>query len=295
MESAATYARQAISIDEFTAHWTQEIKASCVSITERLKALDIRLPELWELLQQVECELLPENVVDRVIGNYAFENYQDPDKFLGVLKNLIENNPGAIIDYRKVTSALEEKGLYLQSRKSEVDIQTEFKHASGPLKVYRSEIQGIHIERQETDDLLKWIRKSGSNNRIAFLVDAAGSGKSVIMKDLLEKLEAEQIPALAIKADTLGEITNEGQLQEALNLSDSPEAMLSVTSTNNTTVLLVDQLDALSQTFARNQDCLDVMIRLIARASRIRGVSVVVFLTANLTQSYVKSNLKNLP
>jgi hypothetical protein len=111
--NAAAYARQAISIDEFIARWNREIETSCTSMIERLKGLDICLPELWELLKQVECELLPENVVDRVIGDYAFDHYQDPDKFLGVLKNLIENNPGAIIDYRKVTSALEERGLYL--------------------------------------------------------------------------------------------------------------------------------------------------------------------------------------
>lgn len=134
----------------------------------------------------------------------------------------------------------------------------------------------MHIDRQETKDLLEWIAKLSTNKEVAFLLDMAGAGKSVIMKDLLESLETKGIVVLAIKADTLSSITNESQLQEALNLSDSLEAMFSVASKNKTTILLIDQLDALSLTFARNQNCLDLMMRLITRVARINNVRVIV-------------------
>ncbi len=273
LNGLAEYARQAISTKEFTSNWTQQIEKDCKCISENLKA---DCGELWEMLKKVECIHLTNDTADRYIWDYACQQYQAPEKFISVIKDLIENNPSAIINYEKIQKKLEDNGLYHMSVISEKDILNEFQKASGTLRLYRSNIQGVHLERPETNHLFEWIKTTSESNQVAFLIDIAGSGKSVIMKDLLERLEKEGMPVLAIKADTLSSITNEDQLKSALNISDSPEAMLSLTGKDKTAVMLVDQLDALSQTFARSQDCLDLMIRLIGRVARIRNVRIVV-------------------
>jgi hypothetical protein len=273
LKSLAEHAKQSVSYAEFKQTLTDQWKIECEAMTAKL---NVEIPELWGMLQKVECILLPPQVIDDRIGDYAHERYKDADKFVLVLGDFIENNPGRLIDREMIRKVLEEKGLYPLPRISDEEAKAEFRQASAPLRLYRSDIRGVHIERQETETLFEWIKTPSGDNRLAFLLDIAGSGKSVIMKDLLLKLEDEGTPVVAIKADVLGSIIDESQLQSALALSDSPEKLLSLASRDRKAVMLVDQLDGLSQTFARNQDCLDVMIRLITRGARIDNVYVVV-------------------
>lgn len=109
LKNLAQYAQQAISPDEFSNNWTNDVKENSKCITENL---DINITELWQMLQKIECIHLTEDLVDRYISDYASERYTDTDKFVSVLKKLIEDNPGRLIDCDKVIAVLEEKGLY---------------------------------------------------------------------------------------------------------------------------------------------------------------------------------------
>ena len=87
-------------------------------------------------------------------------------------------------------------------------IQT-FADISAALEAHISKIGNYHIERQETNTLIDWIKQSqepidplDNEKRIALLLGKAGSGKSVIMKDILLALQNDvHYNVLAFKSD----------------------------------------------------------------------------------------------
>lgn len=67
-----------------------------------------------------------------------------------------------------------------------------------------ADLENSHIERDETQNLLSWLKSEGNDNegnkdKIALLVGKPGSGKTVILRDLIHKLKNENIPCLELK------------------------------------------------------------------------------------------------
>ena len=99
--------------------------------------------------------------------------------------------------------------IYLNSKDSSLtkeQIIENFNSASIDLSSYKNTFgDKIQIDRNETTLLFNWIVNElpSKESNIAILSGGAGYGKSVILKDLFEKLKNENIPVLGIKADKL--------------------------------------------------------------------------------------------
>jgi hypothetical protein len=136
---------------------------------------------------------------------------------------------------------------------------------------------GRHLRRDITDSLVAWAAQastdSGQNN-VAILLDQAGMGKTVVMRDVLLALEGNGVTVLAIKADQVSGIASTEDLQSSLRLPDSAERVLRRLAASEPVVLLIDQIDALSLSLARDQKALNVVLDLVARARLILGVRV---------------------
>lgn len=155
-----------------------------------------------------------------------------------------------------------------QTLKSKAEIINGFKTASFILSEYQnhfSNLKNAHIERSETKKLLNWIKipLSKNSSSIKLLVGKAGIGKSVIMRDLYDLLLEENIPVLGIKSDKyLRE--NISDLEQKLNFKTSiVEQVKMLNNAAKPVVVLIDQLDALSQTLVLKRDYLIVYRTLI--------------------------------
>lgn len=135
----------------------------------------------------------------------------------------------------------------------------------------------IHIPRNETDKLYEWIQKPQEQNKqtIAVLAGNAGSGKSVILKDLAKRLIDENIPVLGLKADRLV-VSGLKQLNEELLLNEPIEDLFVKITETQKIVLLVDQIDALSQSLSSDRKPIEIYHRLISRLSYHENVKVIV-------------------
>ena len=277
LQVLADHARRTISPDEFKRALAQNMQKYATQI---LDTLEITWENLWPLFKTVNHRLLTQDQIEKRIIDYASERYADLNNFALALKDLIENSPGSLHTKKRVKAFLENKGLFRLPVSLSQDILTVLHQASGSLRNYRSDILGIPIDREETRNLEKWIDTTQEGYPVCFLLDVAGAGKSVILHDLLEQLEEKAIPVLAIKADIdlSDSVADAASLRHALNnLPDSPESLLAAAvAKHKKAVLIIDQLDALSLTFSRNQACMDTIIGLIGRASSIQGVRVVV-------------------
>lgn len=172
--------------------------------------------------------------------------------------------------------------VYMNSSGGSVDYRQIFHDISTDLRVWRSVLyEEKHIPRQQTDVLLSWINTDFEKDkeRVAILVGAPGSGKSVVMRDLLEQLEGkEDTWVLGLKSDQIGFESMES-LASQNGISRRMEDVireLARSKGSKRVVLLVDQIDALSLTLSSNRKPLRSILRFIQNVQSEDKVRVVV-------------------
>lgn len=153
--------------------------------------------------------------------------------------------------------------------------------ASIRLHEWKSNFENIpesHLERPQTAQIINWINTVLPHDEkgIALLVGDAGVGKSVIMRDILHEIEAQGIPVLGIKADQYC-VDSIEMLEKRLHLNEGIEAMIrALVQTNERVVLLIDQIDALSQSLSARREYLETFTRLVFLLSSIPSVRILI-------------------
>jgi hypothetical protein len=161
------------------------------------------------------------------------------------------------------------------------NLLSKFQAASIRLHEWKNEFENLpnsHIERSETTEILTWINSELSNDEkgIALLVGDAGAGKSVVMRDVLHELEALGIPVLGLKADQYC-VDNIENLEKRLDLKDGIDSIIiALVQENERVVVLIDQIDALSQSLSARREYLETFTRLIILLSNIKAVRIIV-------------------
>ncbi|GAA5036683.1 hypothetical protein GCM10011506_29930 [Marivirga lumbricoides] len=164
---------------------------------------------------------------------------------------------------------------------SSKEILEKFKLSSFQLQNINQYFEGLvdsHIPRKETRQLLKWIKKplGKAEKGIILLEGNAGYGKSVIIKDLYDELNSTKIPVLGIKADKYYPKTKK-ELQEQLDFDLPIEILVETLAvTNDSVIILIDQLDALSQSMSAKREYLDSFLSLINSFASISDVRIII-------------------
>lgn len=137
---------------------------------------------------------------------------------------------------------------------------------------------GLSLERAVVGDIFHWALEGPDEegiDNVAVLLDGAGMGKTVVMSDVFRMLEGAGATVLAIKADTqLTGVTDRDGLQEKLDLPDRVERVVRRLAALEKVVVLVDQIDALSLSMARDQRALGVVLETVAKLREIVGVRI---------------------
>jgi len=147
--------------------------------------------------------------------------------------------------------------------------------ASAELRTYPSDIAGIHIERAEVAQIVEWALKADPRERLGMLLDQPGGGKTVVMRDVLERLESDGVPVLAIRADSLSGVNKRSDLADRLGLPALVEECARHLVSEDLFIVVLDQLDALSLALSRDQATLDVMLSTLVRLRDLDGVRII--------------------
>ena len=143
-----------------------------------------------------------------------------------------------------------------------------------------------HINRKETKNLYDWIIAENSTidekcdeksfPNVLILTGNAGMGKTVILKDLLDVLISKDIPVLGLKADK--KKLSIDSVEKSLLESDISITNLfyQLTLQHQFVVLLVDQIDALSQSLSINREQIKAYTSLINKLATIDRVKIVI-------------------
>lgn len=122
-----------------------------------------------------------------------------------------------------------------------------------------SELHGVrnsHIVRHQVEEIQQWINTDHSDisKNICLLVGDAGVGKSAVVKDLISLDENRNVSLLCIKADYIDEQGN------FVTLEKIQDALAYYSAQSEKVILIVDQIDALSQSFTNDRKHLNMMM-----------------------------------
>lgn len=143
-------------------------------------------------------------------------------------------------------------------------LQSDAARASEGLLHWPQTIEGAHIPRPELDVLLDRIRDCPKGRTL--VIGEAGSGKSALFAELSATLQKEGTGLLAIKADLLpADLRDLGDLTRALRLSRDIGVELDALLRAGSAVLIIDQLDAVSDVMDRKSERMRLLLQLAGR------------------------------
>lgn len=275
--------------------WTNNVIAANKAL-ESLAYADVE-DRLKNLFSKITVNKIIPQDLDLLLGKPGNEN---------IITSFFEVK--IVVDSSALTEKTDEikeeiKALSENLRPTETPIEElllQLDHASFQLLNYNNAFENVaesHIDRIETTQLLNWILSpiEAQKKPVVLLAANAGMGKSVILKDLLIKLKAANIPTLGIKADRFYAATVM-ELSQKLGMDASIEKTIrTIRKSSEKVVILIDQIDALSQSLSAKRDYIDTFNYLVNALCDIDGVRIVISvrtydLNFDTDLSFYKSN-----
>ena len=154
-------------------------------------------------------------------------------------------------------------------------------------------VKDSYIKRKAVDTLYDWVigGLTPEDSVVKLLVGDAGVGKSVVIKSLLERLEAHGINVLSIKADR-SNISEESF--GPLNLQTLQAAVDLLACKQDKVVLVIDQIDALSQSLSNDRQKLNVLLDAVASLKKESQVPTRIIVSCRRYDLIYDSSLKSL-
>ena len=171
----------------------------------------------------------------------------------------------------------EKIALLAKEKKSVAEVMSESRSAFYRINSDFHDLKDSFIDRKEIGILYNWVKNElpEKYSNVKLLVGNAGVGKSVIIKQVIQRLESDDIKCYAIKADKLltpvGFTSNE-HLEQLRNTFAS-------LMQEERSVLIIDQIDALSQYINSDRSKLDnitTLIKLFSDNEDQRNVRIIV-------------------
>lgn len=133
-------------------------------------------------------------------------------------------------------------------------------------------IHGKPVVRAEATALAEAIERGA---KAVVLTGSAGMGKSCVLVQYLRALQGRNVPCLTLRLDAQTTAGTATALGQDLGLSLSPAVVLSGVARGRPSVLIVDQLDALSTASGRNPRLWDAFQDLLFEVRHLRSMQVV--------------------
>lgn len=229
----------------------------------------------WQALRRIEVRTIDEQTLAERIAFEAQMRLRGPDKSAsGGLIEVLRDSVNKRLRASDLWELLEKKVGLTPNPLVASDLGVvQLRAANDRFRRSREggRIGGQLLPRVETAEL----REAVGSNRVVLLQGQAGMGKSEVLSEFLEGLEAEGMPHLAFRLDRIKASGTAAQLGEELGLEAPPPVALSAASAGDKSVLIVDQLDAISTTSGRNPEFLDAVEEMLRLALADPGMKVV--------------------
>lgn len=172
---------------------------------------------------------------------------------------------------------IEKVARFSQVTKDAQEIITENRVAFYSVNTYFHHLKDSFIERKEIGQLYDWVKKdlAHEESNLKLLVGNAGMGKSVVLKQVIHMLEEDGVKCFAIKADRF-------QFSPGQSCNEQLEGLVNTFSSlihEEKAVLVIDQIDALSQYITKDRSKLEnvmALIKVFTSNIDLRNVRIIV-------------------
>lgn len=188
------------------------------------------------------------------------------------LGDLVVNNLALRLDAPAIEGLLGEYGL---RRAQLVDSPPFVQALQGALDTWKDsvgrELLDPAIPRTEAGDIVDRLKRE---DRLLFAVGAAGGGKSAVLYEVVRQLESDGWATLTLRLDRIEPFSSAVELGQRLGLSVSPATGLAAVAQDRPSLLVIDQLDAVSLASGRMPATFDAVAAALREASAFPNMRV---------------------
>lgn len=268
--AAGMPAEQEKEVAKLHAKWVEALGHEQFTVYDLIKRIQFVLTKDVDDLLEELSRLLATKVTQ---GQAAFNALWTRLDLLGARVQANGPSSAAANSHRitrdEVLRLLKEHGCFVAPPMAEIDIAGKLAAMSAIGRAWRRDVAGHRIDRAAVDVLETAAQQSAK----VLLTDGPGAGKTCVLLNLAERLEARPgIASLFIQAREFADATTAAE-RESLGLAPDLVALVSAMSQFRRVAVVMDSLDVLS--LARNNLSLIFFLGLIDQLSRIPNVCVI--------------------
>ena len=275
------HARATDSFEEFDARIRQNAKRS-EQFPRYVVPICGNEDGAWSALRQLRVRTVDEATLTRDVQTRVRAMLRavdgrcvDPKAARLLIGDFLTDNLGSRLTGESILNDLEAHGLVRSRLGGDATVrgQIQRRNRAHARDVRSRLINHEQIIRDETALASAALLEQGKS---VVLEGAAGSGKSCVLVQLMQHLEVQDVPYLVIRLDTLESGDQHAQaIGTRLGLLNSPTITLGEFAGGQPSVLVVDQLDAISVVSARNQAALGAFSELLDEARMYPNMRIV--------------------
>jgi hypothetical protein len=250
-----------------TKKWSELFDALCATweqsrtvVYDALKRVSVRVVDEEELRARVR-----DRIALHIEGN--FENAAD------VLRGFIDQSIYKELRAGDIWDRLRERGYRPRDLAADTDLRfrIETRSESFVESVRSLLIAGRPIPRAESGQVTDWLLQG----RRVLVTGGAGSGKSTVLSLVAQDAMSRGWPVMPLRLDRIGPGETAEALGGEIGLHASPVIALAGVAAGSDSLLILDQLDAVSLVAGARSNQFDLVAELVAQASRQPGMHIV--------------------
>ena len=219
----------------------------------------------YQMLQSLEVVLISQKQLTHRVDQrieLLFYNKNRSKLVPGTVRHFITefvlDNLGRTITTQEIRELVDSKEVGHQDWKTNLSVNEAVSNVNSRyISIVESElINSKQIPRPESREIAETV--SNNKSQGVLLVAPGGYGKSCVLSQALNQLSAKNIPYIVVRMDSVSACKTPRQLGKQLDLPKSPAVVLAGIANNDPSVLVIDQLDAMSIVSGRNPELWEV-------------------------------------
>lgn len=274
LQELAERVRKSADLLEFTQSWlTKELRP----VFDQLAAAAVLgSPErAWETLRGMRFKVQDEDDIVRVNAMLAGRLLGGAAGELVALAigGILLESLGRRLTRHDLLELLEARGIRPRAADSRRSASEQLRAVTSNWRdSVQRELLEPRIERSESNKVIEVL---DDDRRVALVAGTAGGGKSSVLEQSVEALEASGAQVLSLRLDRLESLTSTTDLGHQLGLETSPAVVLALAADGHDAYLVIDQLDAVSLASGRMPESFDVVMDLIRETLSVSGLKVI--------------------
>lgn len=273
LSTLAYRARKCDSLDEYTEALGQ---GRMEHLTEAAGAWGLNQEQAWLLLKRIEVENYSLDALNRIVAGRLQQSFlEDWGLIAGELRNFCDSRVHEHFTGPQVNAHLVSKGLTRRLIAGDENVidglrKTRERHQR---RAKQAEPTIGLVPRDDIDTIIAMLRDP-KGAQIVVLDGRAGSGKSSVVSEVASGLEEDGWFVAVARMDINRSFLTSKELGESIGLEESPSVLLAGVSAGQPSLLVVDQLDAVSTYSGRMADHFESVEEVLAEIERAQNVKV---------------------